>query len=46
MIIGPFDIDIDKCAVVKDFWNNEYVMLDSTKGTYITDDEDNIIGQR
>lgn len=46
VIIGPFDIDIGKCAVVKDLWNNEYVILDSTKGTYITDDEGNVIGQR
>lgn len=34
-----------KCAVVKDPWNNKYVILDTTKGTYITDNEGNIIGQ-
>ncbi len=45
VVIGPFDIKIGKCAVVKDLWNNEYVILDSTKGTFITDEEGNIIGQ-
>ncbi|MFT8316159.1 MAG: VOC family protein [Clostridium sp.] len=45
IIYGPFDIRIGKCAVVKDPWNNKYVILDTTKGTYITDNEGNIIGQ-
>jgi predicted enzyme related to lactoylglutathione lyase len=45
IIYGPFDIAIGKCAVVKDPWNNKYVILDLTKGTYITDDDGNIIGQ-
>ncbi|NLK87390.1 MAG: VOC family protein [Clostridiaceae bacterium] len=45
VIYGPFDIPIGKCAVVKDPWGNRYVILDTTKGTYITDDEGNIIGQ-
>ena len=45
IISGPFDIKIGKCAVVKDPWGNQYVILDSTKGTFITDDEGNIKGQ-
>ena len=45
IIYGPFDIRVGKCAVVKDPWNNKYVILDTTKGTYITDNEGNIIGQ-
>lgn len=45
IIYGPFDVPIGKCAVVKDPWNNKYVILDTTKGTYITDSEGNIIGQ-
>lgn len=44
IVCGPFDIKIGKCAVVKDPWNNQYVILDSTKGTFITDHEGNIIG--
>lgn len=39
MITGPFDIDIGKCAVVADPWENQYCILDMTKGTYDTDRE-------
>lgn len=46
IISGPFDIKIGKCAVVKDPWNNKYVILDTTKGTFITDDDGNIVGQK
>ncbi|HPF17364.1 MAG TPA: VOC family protein [Thermotogota bacterium] len=45
ILSGPFDIKIGKCAVVKDPWDNQYVILDSTKGTFITDDAGNIIRQ-
>jgi lactoylglutathione lyase len=45
ILYGPFDIPIGKCAVVKDPWDNRYVILDTTKGTYITDEDGNIIGQ-
>ena len=45
IVYGPFDIKIGKCAVAKDLWGNEYVILDSTKGTFITDEEGNIVGQ-
>lgn len=45
IVCGPFDIKIGKCAVVEDLWENQYVLLDSTKGTFITDEEGNIIGQ-
>ncbi|MBN1969310.1 MAG: GNAT family N-acetyltransferase [Candidatus Delongbacteria bacterium] len=44
IVDGPFDIDIGKCAVVNDPWGNEYVILDSTKGNYITDERSSIIG--
>lgn len=46
IISGPFDIKIGKCAVVKDPWNNKYVILDMTKGAFITDDDGNIVGQK
>lgn len=45
MIVYPmFDIPIGKCAVVKDKWDNKYVILDMTKGAYVADDNGNIIG--
>lgn len=46
IVHGPFEIAIGQCAVVKDPWGNRYVILDTTKGTYITDDEGNILGQK
>lgn len=44
IVYGPFDIKIGKCAVIQDPWNNQYVILDSTKGTFITDQHGNIVG--
>jgi lactoylglutathione lyase len=41
---GPFDIPIGKCAVVCDKWNNKYVILDMSKGKYVTDENKNVIG--
>jgi predicted enzyme related to lactoylglutathione lyase len=46
ILSGPFDIKIGKCAVVKDPWGNQYVILDSTKGTFITDKEGKILGHK
>lgn len=41
---GPFDIPIGKCAVIRDKWDNEYVILDMSKGRYVTDEHGNVIG--
>ncbi len=41
---GPFDIPIGRCAVVRDKWENSYVILDMTKGKYVTDKDKNVIG--
>lgn len=46
IVHGPFDIKIGKCAVIKDPWENQYVILDDSKGTFITDENGNIIGQK
>lgn len=32
VIDGPFDMPIGKCAVIQDKWENQYVILDMTKG--------------
>ncbi|NMA33276.1 MAG: bleomycin resistance protein [Clostridiaceae bacterium] len=40
---GPFDIDIGKCAVVSDPWENRYCILDMSKGTYDVDENGNVI---
>jgi len=44
VIDGPFDIPIGKCAVVRDKWENQYVILDMTKGRYVTDESGNVVG--
>ena len=45
VVAGPFDIEIGKCVIVKDPWNNQLVLLDTTKGTFITYSDGNIIGR-
>ncbi len=40
----PFDIPIGRCAVVRDPWGNNLVLLDFSKGSYLTDPQGNIIG--
>lgn len=44
IVHGPFDIDIGKCAVVADPWENQYCILDMTKGTYDTDRNKTVSG--
>ncbi len=45
IIVPPFDIQIGRCVVVADPWGNPLVLLDTSKGLLITDEEGNIIGQ-
>lgn len=44
LICGPFDIDIGKCAVVEDQWQNRFCILDMSKGIYQVDEDANVIG--
>jgi predicted enzyme related to lactoylglutathione lyase len=46
IVVPPFPIKIGQCAVIKDPWGNKMVILDTTKGTFITDDKGNIVGQQ
>ncbi len=43
IIVEPFDIQIGKCVVVEDPWSNRLVLLDSSKGLLVTDDEGNVL---
>ena len=43
---GPFDVPIGRCAVILDKWHNKYVILDMTKGRYVTDEDGNVTGVR
>ena len=44
IIKGPFEIQIGNCAIVKDPWDNKYVILDSSKGLLDTDASGKVIG--
>ncbi len=44
IIVPPFDIQIGRCAVVHDPWGNPLVLLDLSKGLFITDASGNVIG--
>jgi len=44
VISAPFDIQIGRCAVVRDPWGNPLVLLDMTKGKLITDENGTILG--
>lgn len=43
---GPFDVPIGRCAVILDKWHNKYVILDMTKGRYVTDEDGYVTGVR
>lgn len=44
LVKGPFDIPIGKCVVVKDPWDNHYVILDASKGHFKVDEDKQVIG--
>ena len=44
VVVPPFDIQIGRAAVVQDPWGNQLVLLDSSKGHLITDEEGTVIG--
>jgi predicted enzyme related to lactoylglutathione lyase len=44
VVVQPFDIRIGRCAVVKDPWGNELVLLDNSKGRLVTDEGFNVVG--
>lgn len=44
LIKPPFDIPIGKCSVVADPFGNSYILLDSSKGVYKTDEKRDVIG--
>ena len=41
---GPFDIQVGRCVVVADPWDNVLVLLDMSKGRLVTDASGNVIG--
>jgi nucleoside phosphorylase/predicted enzyme related to lactoylglutathione lyase len=44
LVLPPFDIQIGRCTVVRDPWGNTLVLLDTSKGLLIPDNDGNVIG--
>lgn len=44
IVVPPFDIRIGRCVVVQDFWGNELVLLDASRGLLVTDDDGYVVG--
>ncbi len=44
VLVPPFEIQIGRCVVVSDPWDNPLVLLDMSKGRLVTDEEGNILG--
>ena len=43
VLVPPFDIPIGRCAVVADPWGNRLVVLDTSKGTLLTDPDGRVL---
>jgi lactoylglutathione lyase len=44
VIVPPFDIQIGRCTVVADPWDNQLVLLDLSKGRLVTDGAGHVAG--
>ena len=44
VVVPPFDIRIGRAVVVEDPWSNRMVLLDSSKGSLVTDADRNVVG--
>lgn len=44
IVVPPFDIRIGRAVEVQDPWGNELVLLDTSKGLLVTDENGNVIG--
>lgn len=46
VVVEPFEIRIGLCAVVRDPWQNQLVVLDDSKGLLEVDEELRVVGNR
>ena len=44
VVVPPFDIPVGRCVVVADPWQNQYVLLDTRNGSFVTAADKNVIG--
>jgi predicted enzyme related to lactoylglutathione lyase len=45
VVVPPFDIPIGRCVVVRDPWDNQYVLLDMSQGPLRVDAAGNVVAQ-
>ena len=46
ILVPPFDIQIGRAVVVQDQWGNSYVLLDTSKGLLVTDENGKVTGNQ
>lgn len=44
VVLPPFDIPVGRCVVVADPWQNQYVLLDTRNGLFVTAADKSVIG--
>jgi predicted enzyme related to lactoylglutathione lyase len=44
VLVPPFDIQIGRAVVIQDPWGNRFVLLDTSKGLLVTDDDGYVVG--
>lgn len=44
VVVPPFDIPVGRCVVVADPWQNQYVLLDTRNGLFVTAADKRVIG--
>lgn len=44
VVVPPFDIPVGRCVVVADPWQNQYVLLDTRNGLFVTAADKSVIG--
>lgn len=44
ILVSPFDIQIGRAVVVEDPWGNQFVLLDTSRGLLVTDENGHVIG--
>ena len=46
ILVAPFEIQIGRAVVVQDPWGNPYVLLDTSKGLLVTDENGRVTGNQ
>ena len=44
VVSGPSDVPVGRLAIVEDIFGNQFVLLDTSKGRYVTDESGRVTG--